>query len=390
MNIVNSGNEFTVYGDEVKTFAQLPADTYQICFNDQKGFFLRTHNDLEVHEKIYGSYKRKVDKVMKTFDALERNMGVILSGPKGVGKSVFARLLAEAGKIKNLPMIIVDRAIPGIDSFISSIEQECIVLFDEFEKRFNNEKGAQEMLLSLFDGIDNGKKLFVITCNETYKLNAYLLNRPGRFHYHFVIDSPDKDDIMEYLEDNLVGDAKKYKDDIVNLAEFNKFTYDILRAICFDLNQGYSLKETLSDLNIERNTKIKVMPSVIFNTGLKATLTDCHFVDWDIERWSTQSVYLTLNLKDEHWPEEIPEDVRYELRFVEFRIPTESIYFEGNNMKVDVDCVNVEFNNSWKDLDSVNKDMERIVDEYLESIRIKSMTIKTFSLGQNGHLTKFN
>ena len=45
-------------------------------------------------------------------------------------------------------------------------------------------------MLSLFDGLDNGKKLFVITCNEVERLNAYLLNRPGRFHYHFVDCSP--------------------------------------------------------------------------------------------------------------------------------------------------------------------------------------------------------
>ena len=389
MNIVNSGNEFTVYGDEVKTFTQLPADTYQVCFNERKGFFLTSHNDLEVHEKLYGSYKKKVDKVMKTFDALERNMGVILSGPKGVGKTAFARLLAEAGKVKNLPMIIVDCAIPGIDSFLSSIEQECIVLFDEFEKRFKNEKGAQEMLLSLFDGIDSGKKLFVITCNETHKLNSYLLNRPGRFHYHFVIDVPNSDDIAEYLDDNLIDDAKKYKDDIINLSSYNKFTYDILRAICFDLNQGYTLKDTLGDLNIERNTTIKVRPCAVFNNGLQAKLLDCRFVEWDFERWGIQTVYLSLDPKDENWPEEIPDNVRYELRFVEFRVPTECISFEGDTMKVDVDGVRVEFRDEWRYLDNVDDDMKRIVNTYLESLSVKSMSVIQCSSRQNPPLTKF-
>ena len=80
---------------------------------------------------------------------------------------MFARMLAEKGNKAGLPLIIVDMAIPGVADFISSISQECIVLFDEFEKIFRedskDDEHPQEELLSLFDGVDSGKKLFVIT-----------------------------------------------------------------------------------------------------------------------------------------------------------------------------------------------------------------------------------
>ena len=146
-------------------------------------------------------------------------MGVILSGPKGVGKSMFARLLAEAGKKSNLPLLIVDTPAPGIEDFISSIHQECIVLFDEFEKTFKTDKDSdyspQDNLLSLFDGIDDGKKLYIITCNDTRGLSPFLLNRPGRFHYHFMLSTPTGDEVREYMNDNLVGDARQYIDKIV-------------------------------------------------------------------------------------------------------------------------------------------------------------------------------
>ena len=191
MNIVNAGSNYMVYGEEVKTYKTLPALTYKVEFSQFKGFYLTTHNDLIVHEKIYGPYGRKVAKVMNTFTKGDRNLGIILSGPKGVGKSMFARQLAVDGRKLNLPLLIVDCPYPGIEDFIGSIEQECIVLFDEFEKTFKTRQDGdvnpQENLLSLFDGVDGGKKLFVVTCNEVNRLNDYLLNRPGRFHYHFII-----------------------------------------------------------------------------------------------------------------------------------------------------------------------------------------------------------
>ena len=81
MNIVNSGDRYMIYGEDVKTYKKLPAETYQVGFSPMSGFYLTLHNDLHVNEKV--------DKVLQTFRAFNRNMGVILSGPKGVGKSMF-------------------------------------------------------------------------------------------------------------------------------------------------------------------------------------------------------------------------------------------------------------------------------------------------------------
>ena len=137
MNIVQSGDVFQVFGESLQTFKELPVGTYEVNFSKMMGFFLSTHNDLVVaEEKIYGSTPIKVEKVLKSFNQVERNFGVILSGKKGIGKSLFARQLAVRAKDYNLPLIIVSNYIPGIANFLSSIEQEVIVLFDEFEKTF--------------------------------------------------------------------------------------------------------------------------------------------------------------------------------------------------------------------------------------------------------------
>lgn len=270
MNVVHAGSTYQIYGEALKTYAQLPVRTYEVGFSKMTGFFLTAHSDLSVNEtKIYGSTPEKVNKVLRAFSVTDRNFGVILSGRKGIGKSLFARQLAIQAKAYNLPLVIVPEYVPGIASFLSSIEQEVIVLFDEFEKTFADQDNCspQEELLSLFDGIDGGKKLFVITCNETHKLNSYLLNRPGRFHYHFVLGNPTPDEIKEYMTDKLAPEHHHIIKKLIGFSLNVDLTYDVLRAIAFEINMGYSFEETLMDLNISKEGTPKYNIRVDFVDG---------------------------------------------------------------------------------------------------------------------------
>lgn len=292
MNVVNSGDIFQIYGDAIKTYNQLPAETYELRFSKNSGFFLAAHNDLTVNEeKIYGSIPTKVEKVLRSFRLADRNFGVILSGRKGAGKSLFARQLAVKAKENQIPLIIVSGYIPGIAGFISSIEQEVIVLFDEFEKTFaeQDDHSPQEEMLPLFDGIDGGKKLFVVTCNETNKLNTYLLNRPGRFHYHFIINSPNADEIRDYMTDKLLPQYHDSIQETINLSMTMNLTYDILRAVVFELNNGYSLQETLLDLNISKEGKLLFDVRVEFEDGSYRVSYDCNI---DLSKTSKCDVWL--------------------------------------------------------------------------------------------------
>lgn len=270
MNVVHSGDQFQIYGNALKTYDKLPLGTYEVHFHKMMGFYLTSHSDLVVNEeKVYGSSPAKVDKVLRGFSAVDRNFGVILSGRKGIGKSLFARQLAIKAKEYNLPLIIVSMYVPGIADFLSSIEQEVIVLFDEFEKTFADQENCapQEEMLPLFDGIDAGKKLFVITCNEVHKLNTFLLNRPGRFHYHFVLGNPNPDEIKEYMTDKLKPEYHHLIKKLVGFAMNVDLTYDVLRAIAFELNMGYSFEDTLMDLNISKEGTPKYNIRIEFSDG---------------------------------------------------------------------------------------------------------------------------
>lgn len=198
----------------------------------------------------------------------------MLSGQKGIGKSLFARILAEESIKAGFPVITVTIAIPGIADFLASIEQEVVVIFDEFEKVFagGDDYDPQTELLSLFDGTDGGKKLFVITCNEVKKLSDFLVNRPGRFHYHFTIKNPTPDEVKEYMIDKLNPQYYDVIDKVVSLAQAINITYDYLRAIAFEINQGYSIEETLNDLNIVKTDSIRFDAYFTFSNGLVYTV----------------------------------------------------------------------------------------------------------------------
>ena len=273
MKIINVGMDYSIYDDSLKVFDALPPKTYAINFSPMAGFSMSERPDLDINEKVYGVHEEKAQKVLHSFLGFERNLGVILSGNKGIGKSMFARILCKKAISKGIPVIVVDRFIPGIARYIESVEQEVLVLFDEFDKTFasiktgENEADPQAGLLGLFDGVSSGKKLFVITCNNLNKLNDFLVNRPGRFHYHFRFDYPSEDQIREYLKDKL---DPMYYGEIENVIFFAKrvcLNFDCLRAIAFELNNGESFKRAIEDLNIINVEETRYNVTLRFEDG---------------------------------------------------------------------------------------------------------------------------
>ena len=276
MKIISTGGTYKIVDDSLKVYDSLPVRVYSIDFSPMNGFSLSNYDDIEINEKIYGEHIKKKDKVLRGFKRADRNFGVILSGDKGIGKSLFAKLLIEDGIKTGYPVIIVDRFIPGISSFINDIQQEVIVLFDEYDKTFSSGYGEdsstkddpQTEMLSLFDGIGTGKKLFVITCNKLNKLNDYIVNRPGRFHYHFRFDYPEPAEIQEYLLDHGVADEKEIKK-VVSFAAKVPLNFDCLRAISFELVDGSNFEEAINDLNILNLAKERYDVTLHFKDGRK-------------------------------------------------------------------------------------------------------------------------
>lgn len=296
MHTICVGNTYRIYDDSLEVHDRLPAQTYSLCFTKQSGFFLEKHSDFAIDEKVYGVHEAKVEKVMDSFKAFERNLGVILSGHKGIGKSLFAKMLAAKAVAAGYPVIIAAQYIPGIAAYLEELDQEVVVLFDEFDKTFgkaDSDDGVradpQTEMLTLFDGITHGKKLFVITCNQIHNLNDYLINRPGRFHYHFRFDFPDAGQIREYLQDKLDERYWGEIDKVINFACRVDLNYDCLRAIAFELSHGETFETAIKDLNIINNDDLEYKLTLYLKDGRRMVNRD-HSMDL-FDKAETETVW---------------------------------------------------------------------------------------------------
>ncbi len=340
------GGKYSIVGNGIQTYDELPIKTYIVGYTKDDGCFLLEHPGINVTEKTYGVHNSKVKKVLASFKSFERSLGVILSGDKGIGKSIFAKILCEKAIEERYPVILVDEAFPGIARFIESIEQECIILFDEFDKTFKSDRDNddQAKLLSLFDGTAGGKKLYIVTCNELYGLNDYIVNRPGRFHYHFRFEYPTSTDIREYLQDKLKEKYYNEIDHVIAFAQRISLNYDCLRAIAFELNQGITFSEAATDLNILNVNREEYNVILHFETG--QTL---HQYRFRTNLFDNEGSYTWVTMYDNKGQEIL--DVRYNKREIVYDITHNATIIPGDRLQLDFsDCDDEEQAKAYQNL----------------------------------------
>lgn len=247
--------------DDLELSKGVPIGVWKLSCAQYVGFYLEETEIKLSHGKIYGDAQNIADHVTDAFEKNDpsKNLGVLFSGEKGLGKTLTTRLILEKFYNKK-PIIIISEYINGMTDFISKFKG-CVVLMDEFEKftggntdsEDENSLTKQESLLSIFDGNTGcSGNLFLLTVNNTYKLNENLKSRPGRMRYHYKFTSENATVVRNYCNDNL--NNKEIIEDVVEtLGSAGFVSMDILSSFVDELNKFPDKKpsEVLKYFNIE-------------------------------------------------------------------------------------------------------------------------------------------
>lgn len=244
MNILKNNGKYIFY-NALDIVNVLEPKNYLFNYDDFGNCFLEDTDTFKLPEKVYDIDKELRELVKLSFESGNSNLGILLCGNKGQGKSVTAKLIC---KDLNLPVIIINKSIPlniNFIKFLKEIKQDYILMMDEFGKIFdssdysdeggnNSPKHTQESFLTLMDGaLTTGNKIvFLMTSNE--EVNSYLINRPSRIKFVKEYNELPEELFELIVEDKLIN--KEFKADLQKNISFLNLNIDLLINIINDIN----------------------------------------------------------------------------------------------------------------------------------------------------------
>ena len=301
-NIIQSNNHFTL-GEITGTYDTLPVGNYSLQFDERRDeYYLIKQEDFKLPDKIYGDLSFIDRWILSYNNNSEKNLGILLSGIKGTGKTITAQIFAK--KI-NLPIIFITKDFcgPKFETFLSNpCFFNSVIFIDEFEKIYDQyDNDSINSLLGLMDGLFNTKFIFLLTANNPVNINEKLKNRLNRVKYHKIYEKLDINVAEDIINDMLID--KKHKNSLFQFIDsFNMLTMDILTSLIKEINLfGEDAITCASYLNLTDEEEYYSV-TIKFN-GKKYNCRDKNFSHKDGQIFIEYSDYLDISEIKELLPE---------------------------------------------------------------------------------------
>lgn len=211
-------------------FEYLENSIYTVSVDGNGRIFLTKINDKFTFDyKLYGLESEFIERVKKTYSATIGNLGILLNGLKGTGKTVTAKQIANQ---LNQPIIIVDTPYDSLPTFLNSISQNITIFIDEYEKQY----GDSSSMLTIMDGALNSefRRVFILTTNELY-VEKNMIERPSRIRYLKKFSNLTPEIVEEIVDDCL--ENKNLKNECISfITSIETITVDIVKAILSEVN----------------------------------------------------------------------------------------------------------------------------------------------------------
>lgn len=252
-NIYQVANGIVSFGKDIDPNlykSALPAGFYTTATAPGK-VFLNETNPLTIPPKIYGDSTNRMNRIINSFKATDKNLGVLLYGESGSGKSLLAKQVCVELSKEHPVIIVLPEHVGIIDKFIDNIDDRCVFFIDEFEKMFER-TSDQSGLLSVVDGTSSKKNLFIFTANEKDMVNEYFFNRPSRIRYAYEYESLPDSIVLEVLEDLL--DNKDRVQEIASVISYLKEpSFDVVCSIAKEANlyPDFTVQQLMDGYNSE-------------------------------------------------------------------------------------------------------------------------------------------